>query len=75
MLNPEKYGARSQDCESAFYDSGQFYWGAAKDWISPPKEFFGLHTATFELENRFCIDIDNLADWDLAERIYPALNQ
>lgn len=75
MVDPSKYFVRSQDCLVSYHDAGQFYWGTRSSWICPPPAFFGPHTASFELKNRFCIDIDDIADWEFAERIYPAINR
>lgn len=74
MLDPSNYGKRSQDCLESYYDAGQFYWGLKSSWVSPPSDFFGPHTASFELASRFCVDIDDPSDWELAERVYPILN-
>ncbi len=30
---PEYVSARTQDLEPAYYDAGQFYWGAAQAWV------------------------------------------
>ena len=74
MLDPSKYSTRSQDCVVSYYDSGQFYWGTKYSWVCPQPDFFGPHTASFELENRFCVDIDDPSDWEFAEKIYPVIN-
>ena len=74
MLDPSKYATRSQDCVESYYDAGQFYWGLKSSWVNPPSDFFGPHTASFELANRFCVDIDEPSDWEFAERVYPLLN-
>lgn len=74
MLDPSKYATRSQDCVESYYDAGQFYWGLKSSWASPPSDFFGPHTASFELASRFCVDIDDPSDWELAERVYPVMN-
>tara|TARA_B110000008_G_scaffold278473_2_gene322352 strand:+ start:2519 stop:3199 length:681 start_codon:yes stop_codon:yes gene_type:complete len=74
MLDPSKYATRSQDCVESYYDAGQFYWGLRSSWVNPPLDFFGPHTASFELASRFCVDIDDSSDWEFAERVYPLLN-
>ena len=74
MVDSTNYFVRSQDRLVSYYDAGQFYWGSKSSWINPPQHFFGLHTASFELENRFCIDIDDESDWALSERIYPVIS-
>ena len=74
MLDPSKYATRSQDCVESYYDAGQFYWGLKSSWVNPPSDFFGPHTASFELASRFCVDIDDPSDWEFAERVYPLLN-
>jgi N-acylneuraminate cytidylyltransferase len=75
MVDSSRYLARSQDCLVSYYDAGQFYWGTKSSWLNPPQDFFGPYTAAFELENRFCIDIDDESDWELAEMLYPVINR
>jgi pseudaminic acid cytidylyltransferase len=66
MVYPEHLNSRSQDLESTYHDSGQFYWFSIEAIISKRKMFTdnAMGILTSELEAQ---DIDTELDWKLAE--------
>jgi pseudaminic acid cytidylyltransferase len=56
---------RSQDLEPAFYDAGQFYWGAKIEWLTNSN----IHTngVGYVIPSWRAVDIDTLEDWHRAE--------
>lgn len=70
FLYPKHERTRSQDLEPIFHDSGSFYWYT--------KDFFTSHTNIkrlgYELSDLEVQDIDNLADWKMAELKYQVLH-
>lgn len=70
FVYPEYANTRSQDLEPIFHDSGSFYWYT--------KDFFTSHTNIkrlgYELSDLEVQDIDNLADWKMAELKYQVLH-
>lgn len=70
----EKYELfRTQDLEESFYDAGQFYWGAASNWLGKKK----LHSngIGMRVPNWRYVDIDNEEDWVRAEILFLALEK
>lgn len=71
MVWPEYANARSQDLKEIFHDAGQWY------WYKPEKIFDSLftnNTGALVLDEREVQDVDNLADWEMAEMKYRVLN-
>ncbi len=66
MLYPEYRTTRSQDLEPAFHDAGQFYWMRSKQGFRGDKRY------GFEISQRLVQDIDEEADWEMAEMKYAA---
>lgn len=71
MINPDKFGTRSQDLELAFHDAGQFYWGRPQAWLSASNIFD--NSSTLILPTWRVLDIDTLEDWTHAELMHKAL--
>jgi pseudaminic acid cytidylyltransferase len=67
---PQYELARTQDLEKAFYDAGQFYWGAKRAWLSNPR----VHSSAvgYPIPSWRVVDIDTGDDWDRAERVHQA---
>lgn len=68
---PEYETSRSQDLEPLYHDAGQWYWiktRAIKDSLVPDK------TASVLLDSLEVQDIDEEADWKLAELKFKVLN-
>ncbi len=63
---PEFINMRSQDLETTYHDSGQFYWFnincAKKESVIITKNSYGLQISELDAQ-----DIDNESDWVLAE--------
>lgn len=69
MLDPNNVRARTQDLEQMYHDAGQFYWLRPRS-ILEGKEIFSNNSYGFELPEVMVQDIDNEADWMLAEIKY-----
>ncbi len=69
---PSNQTSRTQDLETAFYDAGQFYFGMNNLWLSETN----LHSCStgIELKNDETVDIDEIDDWLLAERLFKLKN-
>lgn len=69
-FHPEYVATRTQDLEPAFYDAGQFYWGAARTWL----EGKNIHAngRGVVLPEWRVVDIDTVADWERAEAMHRA---
>jgi len=69
---PEFELTRTQDLELAYYDAGQFYWGARDAWLQITRVHAnGLGLA---IPNWRVVDIDTPEDWLRAEAIWRALD-
>lgn len=70
-FDPQYVNTRTQDLEPAFHDAGQFYWAAARTWLSGAS----IHPngCTFILPESRSVDIDTPSDWERAEALYSAL--
>lgn len=66
MINPENYFKRSQDMETTYHDSGQFYWLRVDSFLKE-KKFFMPKTKFIEIPESEAQDIDTQEDWELAE--------
>lgn len=65
---PQYELTRTQDLEPAFYDAGQFYWGAAQAWLNNSR----IHSSGvgYKIPNWRVVDIDTTEDWKRAEILY-----
>lgn len=66
MVWPEYEDFRSQDLEPYFHDAGQFYW-VDVEIFKHTKKLFSQNSGFIELSEMEAQDIDNYADWQLAE--------
>ena len=64
MCEPEYLKARSQDLESFYHDSGQFYWIRIQELLKW-KSIFTQNTGYLELHDLEAQDVDTQMDWDL----------
>lgn len=64
FINPEYLNVRSQDLDPAYHDAGMFYWGTVESG------FCGDRWGGFEIDEKYCQDIDTEDDWILAEMKY-----
>lgn len=71
-FNPENALVRTQDLEPAYFDAGQFYWGAARSWLAALPVHLNGHAIV--LPQWRVVDIDTPDDWERAERLYRALD-
>lgn len=69
MFQPEFLHTRSQDLIPAYHDAAQFYWGKTKAFIAQTP-VFAPHSHAKIIDRWRVQDIDDIADWDLAERLY-----
>ena len=72
MIWPEHQGSRSQDLEEVYHDAGQWYWFNVERIKCNPN-VFSDNTAGVILDPIMVQDIDNLADWKIAELKYEYL--
>jgi pseudaminic acid cytidylyltransferase len=71
---PEYMNSRSQDLETAYHDSGQFYFLKVKSF-KKTKKLFTEHSLGLEIPESEVQDIDTPEDWKVAEMKYIFLNQ
>lgn len=69
-FEPRHALTRTQDLEPAFFDAGQFYWGAAETWRTAGPIHADAHGLL--IPEWRVVDIDTPADWERAERLYRA---
>jgi N-acylneuraminate cytidylyltransferase len=74
MFYPEFELSRSQDLESTFYDSGQFYWIRTEKFINNRK-LFTKNSGAIILDELKAHDIDTEIDWQIAEIKYSHLKK
>jgi len=60
-FQPDEANSRTQDLMPAYHDSGQFYWFKALSGLRSSRR------GAFEMDELSVQDIDNEADWKLAE--------
>lgn len=74
MIWPKNQSKRSQDLETAYYDSGQFYWiNSGK--VLKTKKLYTENSGYILLKTNQVQDIDNEEDWQIAELKYKLLKQ
>ncbi|WP_088281766.1 pseudaminic acid cytidylyltransferase [Ideonella sp. A 288] len=71
-MHPEHTMSRSQDLEPAYFDAGQFYWGAAAAWCAGRHPHQQARSIVLPLWR--VADIDTPDDWARAEALYQALH-
>jgi pseudaminic acid cytidylyltransferase len=71
-FNPEYELTRTQDLEPAYYDAGQFYWGAVRAWLTEKR----LHSrgAGLKIPSWRVVDVDTIEDWKRAELMHRAIS-
>lgn len=74
MIRPENMKKRSQELEQSYHDAGQFYWLGVKSFING-RLLFSNNTGPYILDEFKVQDIDNDADWLMAELKYKFLQQ
>ena len=68
MLDKRFYNSSLINSTQAFIDSGQFYWGTKKKWLTSKNLHFG--SIGFKIPSWRIIDIDEINDWRKAEIMY-----
>jgi pseudaminic acid cytidylyltransferase len=66
--HPEFANTRTQDIAKTFHDAGQFYFGKSEAWLEKRSVLNGNSTF-IELAKNETLDIDDLEDWDLVEKL------
>jgi pseudaminic acid cytidylyltransferase len=66
--NPEFAKTRTQDIEKSFHDAGQFYFGTNEAWIEK-RPILNGNSTFIELSKNETLDIDDLEDWVLVEKL------
>jgi pseudaminic acid cytidylyltransferase len=66
LIWPENLNRRSQDLPPSYHDAGQFYWFRVEPFLRS-RALFGPNTGGMVLPDSHVQDIDNEADWTLAE--------
>lgn len=66
MRQPENKLVRSQDLETTYHDSGQFYWLNVERFMAS-QEIYMKNSGAIVLSEMEAQDIDNEDDWKLAE--------
>jgi len=69
--HPEFENIRTQDIEKTFHDAGQFYFGKFEAWLEKRSVLNGNSTY-IELSKHETLDIDDLEDWKLIEKLVKA---
>jgi N-acylneuraminate cytidylyltransferase len=69
---PEFTKARTQDLETMYHDTAQFYWIRTRDFLNQ-RAIFTSNTIGYVMEYMDCQDIDNESDWKLAEYKFDLL--
>ena len=66
MNFPQFFKERSQDLPYSYYDSGQFYFSNAKNWIDKKNIF--KNSFFLEIEEDKIVDIDDMNDLKIAKK-------
>ena len=66
MIEPRHYATRSQDLEPAYHDAAAFYWLTREVCLARTPIFAG-RAGSFEIDQAEVQDIDDEADWRMAE--------
>lgn len=70
MFWPENQKLPSQMLPTAYYDAGKFYWGGRESFLSLTSVMLNERSFGFEVPWHMATDIDDLADWELAEILF-----
>ena len=73
MINSQFLDTRSQDLPKAYHDSGQFYWFSVAAF-KMKRRLFTDNSGSVVLSDYEAHDIDDLADWKIAELKYQYLH-
>jgi pseudaminic acid cytidylyltransferase len=74
LFDPAFTTTRSQDLEPAYHDAGQFYW-CQPDALRANRPLLGPGSAMYLLDRSQVQDIDTLADWSFAEKLFSVMLQ
>ena len=66
---PEYINARSQDLEPLYHDAGQYYFWNVEKYLNNKE----MNKIPYELDEMEVQDIDNIADWQIAEMKYKLM--
>ncbi len=69
MADPDSRLVRTQDLRQHFHDAAMFYWGT-RDAFFSDVPMFSDQSQMIEIGRERAIDIDEPADWDLAEILF-----
>ena len=69
-FDPQYAATRTQDLEPAYFDAGQFYWGAAENWLA--EKNIHANGRAIVLPSWRAVDIDTPEDWERAEALWRA---
>lgn len=72
MVWSEYLNSRSQDLESRYHDSGQFYWLKSSAFLKE-KKLFSSNSGAIIISELHAQDIDTETDWKLAEIKYKLM--
>lgn len=72
LREPAYLQSRSQDLETFFHDSGQFYW-IKSETILKEKTIFTANTGFIMLDETEAQDVDTLLDWEMLKIKYDYL--
>ncbi|GAA6134917.1 pseudaminic acid cytidylyltransferase [Oceaniserpentilla sp. 4NH20-0058] len=71
MMFPKNDQKRTQDLSKTYHDAGQFYFGKTQAWLAG-RPILGGRSLGLPISRLDAQDIDNEADWQLAELIYQS---
>lgn len=74
MFWPKNYNIRSQDLEPSYFDSNQFYFLKTRSFLKQ-KTLYPRFTVALETSELEAQDINNEADWKIAEAKFKFLNK
>lgn len=73
-IDASEQRTRSQDLDVAYHDLGQFYWGAAGNWLTDVP-VVSARTRGYVIDPWRAVDIDTPEDWRRAELLYRVLHE
>ncbi|MBF0105221.1 MAG: pseudaminic acid cytidylyltransferase [Deltaproteobacteria bacterium] len=73
FLHPEFELTNTQNLDTLYHDTGQFYWGKVSAWLADKKMHSG--GIGFPVPGWRVVDIDNMDDWMRAELIQKAIRE
>ena len=71
-IDKSKINSKGQDLREFYHDAGQFYWAKVKTWLTNKNIL--TNSIGYKLSRSEGIDINNLDDWKMAEKIFKAFN-